>query len=74
MTDPRTDALTAPTTDPGIVHALVYIGDQIAATSHQSDKNRPRNDQEGEREPKDTPSHKRPAKDVLAFLEKEGAK
>lgn len=43
MTDARTDALTAPTADPGIVHALVYVGDQIAAMAAGSDRNRPRN-------------------------------
>ena len=40
MTDARADALTAPTADPGIVAALVYIGDQIAAMSHQRASNR----------------------------------
>lgn len=42
MTDARTDALTAPTADPGIVAALVYVGDQIAAIATGSDRNRPR--------------------------------
>lgn len=74
MTDPRTDALTAPTTDPGIVAALVYVGDQIAATATGRASNRLLTDDGAEREPMDTPTHERPAKDVLAFLEKEGAR
>ena len=74
MTDARTDALTAPTTDPGIVAALIYVGDQIAAMGHQRASNRLLTADGAEHEPMDTPTHERRAKDVLAFLEKEGTR
>ena len=51
MTDPRTDALTAPTTDPGIVAALVYVGDQIAAMAAGSDRTAARTPDSPDREP-----------------------
>ena len=57
MTDARTDALTAPTADPGIVAALVYVGDQIAATAAGRASNRLLTDDGAEHEPVDTPAH-----------------
>ena len=61
MTDARADALTAPTAGPGIVAALVYIGDQIAAMSHQRASNRLLPVDGAEPDQLDTPPHKRHA-------------
>lgn len=67
MTDARTDALTAPTTDPGIVHALVYVGDQIAAIATGSDRTAARTPDSPERNPESAPQQTRPA--ASAYLD-----
>lgn len=61
MTDARADALTAPTTAPGIVAALVYVGDQIAAMAHQRASNRLLPADGAEPDQLGTPAPERPA-------------